>query len=316
MASISKVCCKDKFLKEEVDPMLLTTLDDFTSSSSSSAEVSNPANFVRQNGAQFSVYSVDFDRRVLGLVRVRKGVNIKRSPFFFQAQRENAEELLLIPFDTLPAVADAVRKQAAAARNILLHNTGRCGSTLLCKAMEATTEVQAVSEPDMYTWIYVYAQVHDFNLTPAEEEDILMVLRCSTILLNFYLLQNDQSRPVICYKLRGFAIFIADLLQRAVPEAKTIFLYRDLPGFFDSWIMNKHQCRHIRLCPVRAKLTAPANDAGFRTAETISVHRGGFTLHDDKYSSYSRIQSRSGTKYLVNFAMSTLRCRLQQEFTG
>ncbi|KAI8498493.1 hypothetical protein Bbelb_236950 [Branchiostoma belcheri] len=78
----------------------------------------------------------------------------------------------------------------------------------------------------------------------------------------------------------------------------------------------EHQCRHIRLCPVRAKLTAPANDAGFRTAETISVHRGGFTLHDDKHSSYSRIQSKSGTKYLVNFAMSTLRCRLQQEFTG
>ncbi|KAI8479780.1 ectonucleotide pyrophosphatase phosphodiesterase [Branchiostoma belcheri] len=40
----------------------------------------------------------------------------------------------------------------------------------------------------------------------------------------------------------------------------------------------EHQCRHIRLCPVRAKLTAPANDAGFRTAETISVHRGGFIL--------------------------------------
>ncbi|KAI8513422.1 hypothetical protein Bbelb_100610 [Branchiostoma belcheri] len=78
----------------------------------------------------------------------------------------------------------------------------------------------------------------------------------------------------------------------------------------------EHRCRHIRLCPVRAKLTAPANDAGFRTAETISVHRGGFTLHDDKHSSYSRIQSRSGTKYLVNFAMSTLRCRLKQEFTG
>ncbi|KAI8519486.1 hypothetical protein Bbelb_027430 [Branchiostoma belcheri] len=78
----------------------------------------------------------------------------------------------------------------------------------------------------------------------------------------------------------------------------------------------EHRCRHIRLCPVRAKLTAPANDAGFRIAETISVHRGGFTLHDDKHSSYSRIQSRSGTKYLVNFAMSTLRCRLQQEFTG
>ncbi|XP_019641977.1 PREDICTED: uncharacterized protein LOC109483408 [Branchiostoma belcheri] len=68
-------------------------------------------------------------------------------------------------------------------------------------------------------------------------------------------------------------------------------------------------------CPVCAKLPAPANDAGFRTVETISVHGEGFTLHGDKHNSYSRIQLRSGTKYQVNFAMSTLRCRLQQEFT-
>ncbi|XP_078688857.1 uncharacterized protein LOC144920516 [Branchiostoma floridae x Branchiostoma belcheri] len=70
------------------------------------------------------------------------------------------------------------------------------------------------------------------------------------------------------------------------------------------------------ICPVCAKLPAPANDAGFRTVETISVHGEGFTLHGDKHNSYSRIQLRSGTKYQVNFAMSTLRCRLQQEFTG
>ncbi|KAI8490284.1 hypothetical protein Bbelb_320220 [Branchiostoma belcheri] len=78
----------------------------------------------------------------------------------------------------------------------------------------------------------------------------------------------------------------------------------------------EHRCWHIRLCPVRAKLPAPANDSGFRTVETISVHREGFTLHDDKHNSYSRIQSKSGTKYQADFGMSTLRCRLQQEFTG
>ncbi|XP_019640062.1 PREDICTED: uncharacterized protein LOC109481872 [Branchiostoma belcheri] len=78
----------------------------------------------------------------------------------------------------------------------------------------------------------------------------------------------------------------------------------------------EHRCWHIRLCPVRAKLPAPANDSGFRTVETISVHGEGFTLHDDKHNSYSRIQSKSGTKYQADFGMSTLRCRLQQEFTG
>ncbi|XP_035684523.1 uncharacterized protein LOC118421370 [Branchiostoma floridae] len=101
--------------------------------------------------------------------------------------------------------------------------------------MNSAAEIQAVSEPDVYTSVFAFLQSHDFDLTPAAEEETIMVLRCSTILLNFYFLTNDSSRQVICYKPRSCALFIADLLQRAVPSAKTIFLYRNLPGFFDSW---------------------------------------------------------------------------------
>ncbi|KAI8513883.1 hypothetical protein Bbelb_082070 [Branchiostoma belcheri] len=95
------------------------------------------------------------------------------------------------------------------------------------------------------------------------------------------------------------------------PACKPRHAARDTLLFY-----TEHRCRHIRLCPVRAKLPAPANDSGFRTVETISVHGVSFTLHDDKHNSYSRIQSKSGTKYQADFAMSILRCRLQQEFTG
>ncbi|XP_035663458.1 uncharacterized protein LOC118407147 [Branchiostoma floridae] len=156
--------------------------------------------------------------------------------FWATAQRVNAEELLLIPFDLLPSVADAVRDDIAEVKNIFLHSTGRCGSTLMCKAIETTKEVQAVSEPDMYTSLFEFYQARGFHLTSAEEDDVMMVLRCAHVLLNHYILQSDPSRLVICYKLRGFAIFIADLLQKAVPEAKTIFLYRDLQGYYDSWL--------------------------------------------------------------------------------
>ncbi|XP_078583837.1 uncharacterized protein LOC144866350 [Branchiostoma floridae x Branchiostoma japonicum] len=240
MASVLKVHCKDIFLTGLEHPHLMTRLDDFVEYSDPSSEgdrkdVLDPVNFFRLRGAEFSVYSADFDRRLLGLVR---------------AQRVNAEELLLIPFDLLPSVAGAVCSDVTDVRNIFLHSTecvldvcafscylkGRCGSTLMCKAIEATKEVQAVSEPDMYTSLFEYYQARGFHLTSAEENDVMMVLRCAHVLLNHYILQNDPSRPVICYKLRGFAIFIADLLQKAVPEAKTVFLYRDLQGYFDSWL--------------------------------------------------------------------------------
>ncbi|KAI8503551.1 hypothetical protein Bbelb_185220 [Branchiostoma belcheri] len=114
---------------------------------------------------------------------------------------------------------------------------------------------------------------------------------------------------------RGFPVLPSILYVKALlssnPGLNLRHAARDTLLFY-----TEHRCWHIRLCPVRAKLPAPANDSGFRTVETISVHGEGFTLHDDKHNSYSRIQSKSGTKYQVKFAMPTLKYRLQQEFTG
>ncbi|KAI8517741.1 hypothetical protein Bbelb_037580 [Branchiostoma belcheri] len=88
----------------------------------------------------------------------------------------------------------------------------------------------------------------------------------------------------------------------------------------------EHQCRHIRLCPVRAKLPASANDSGFRTVETISVHGEGFKGSQLRnWGVLGNIEARSrgsekSTFFLLSeeadFAMSILRCRLQQEYTG
>ncbi|XP_078605966.1 uncharacterized protein LOC144878831 [Branchiostoma floridae x Branchiostoma japonicum] len=249
MASVRHVrCIKDKFRAElgRFVPSLVTTLYDFENSelrqstfNDTGKVITDPIGFLRENGADFSVYCVDFDRRVLGLVKVRDLANssdeLKKAPFFFKAQRENTEKLLTIPFDLLPSIATSLEEAISTVRNVFLFDTGRCGSTLLCKAMDSTAGVQAVSEPDVYTSVFVFLQHHNFDLTHAAEEEAIMVLRCSTILLNFYFLKNDPSRQVICYKPRSCALFIADLLQRAVPSAKTIFLYRNLPGFFDSW---------------------------------------------------------------------------------
>ncbi|KAI8484909.1 COP9 signalosome complex subunit 3 [Branchiostoma belcheri] len=65
-------------------------------------------------------------------------------------------------------------------------------------------------------------------------------------------------------------------------------------------LYTKHQCRHIRLCPVRAKLTAPANDAGFRTAE-ISMHRGGFSVAKKLCASRARY-GRGSPEYFAKHA--------------
>ncbi|XP_019623311.1 PREDICTED: uncharacterized protein LOC109469264 [Branchiostoma belcheri] len=250
MASLQKVRCREIFLKGGTPTMSPACLDDFLPVQQSESQtkstsvfeadtteaVADPVKFFRENGAQFSVYSFDLDRRVLGLVKAREGVDIRKKPFLFQAQRETAEELLLIPFDVLPAVTDALTESLSEVKNIFLHSTGRCGSTLMCKAMDVMSQVQAVSEPDIFTLIFEHAWARDVPLTSEEEAEAVMLLKHSITLLNYCFLQNDPTRTIICYKPRSVAVFVADLMQRAVPDAKNIFLYRDLPGYYDSTI--------------------------------------------------------------------------------
>ncbi|XP_066305213.1 uncharacterized protein [Branchiostoma lanceolatum] len=251
MARLLKVRCREIFLGRGEPSKWLARLSDFVPVQRSqivNEEVSvldmnfgdsvpDPVELLQKNGARFTVYSFDSGKRVLGLIKVREGIDIRTAPFLFQAQRENAEELLIIPFDVLPAVADALSEKStlATVKNIFLYNTGRCGSTLMCRVLDVFDNIQAVAEPYIFALMFKYA-TRDFPLTSVERENIIMLLRCSVVLLNFHFQQKDPSKTVICYKLRSEAVFVAGLIQKAVPASKTIFMYRDLPGFYDSYL--------------------------------------------------------------------------------
>jgi hypothetical protein len=66
--------------------------------------------------------------------------DISRATFFYQAQRQYARSVLKVPFESLP---DGPASPA------LIFSIGRCGSTLLVRALEAAG-MRAVSEPDFY----------------------------------------------------------------------------------------------------------------------------------------------------------------------
>ncbi|CAH1270430.1 Hypp4334 [Branchiostoma lanceolatum] len=175
MARFLAVRCRDNFLREGLyDPTSWARLSDFvavqlapTPRSSSvfhtdvGESVPDPVKFLQENGGQFIVYSLDFDQRVLGLVKVKKGIDIRTAPFLYQAQRANAEGLLLLPFDVLPKVADALTGSQSTVKNIFLYNTGRCGSTLMCKAMDVINDMQTVSEPDVFQMIFEMQKAFD-----------------------------------------------------------------------------------------------------------------------------------------------------------
>ena len=66
--------------------------------------------------------------------------DISGAVFFYQAQRQHARSAINVPFESLPK---------GPASPALIFSIGRCGSTLLVRALEAAG-IRAVSEPDFY----------------------------------------------------------------------------------------------------------------------------------------------------------------------
>ena len=84
-----------------------------------------------------SPYCFDLANRTLLCVSTP---DISGATFFYQAQRQYARSVIKVPFEALPE---------GPASPALIFSIGRCGSTLLVRALEAAG-VRTVSEPDFY----------------------------------------------------------------------------------------------------------------------------------------------------------------------
>eukprot|EP00058_Branchiostoma_floridae_P017885 XP_002603374.1 hypothetical protein BRAFLDRAFT_80367 [Branchiostoma floridae] len=78
--------------------------------------------FVRR-GNEFSVYSIDWEQEVVVLIRPVDGVDLKAHPFFREAQRRNAAEVLCVPLERLQDVASAVADQVAHVQEVFIFMT-------------------------------------------------------------------------------------------------------------------------------------------------------------------------------------------------
>jgi hypothetical protein len=113
-----------------------------------SAFISGPDDFSLEAGravessrmfdADVSPYCFDLANRTLLCVSTP---DISDAIFFYQAQRQHARSVIKIPFDSLPEET---------ASPTLIFSIGRCGSTLLVRALQAAG-VRTVSEPDFFT---------------------------------------------------------------------------------------------------------------------------------------------------------------------
>jgi hypothetical protein len=213
----------DILARRRPSPIGLVEPTDFTVSPAGPAD---PALVLRPEA---SLYCLDDRGRRAFFVECDAGVDLAAAPFYYQAQFEHARRLIALPYDDVHRVAATLEDPAD--RLVLLYSTGRCGSTLLSRAFAHVPGVVSLSEPDALTQL-VALRPTDGSRDPQIQSLAAACVRLLCKPGGPGCPGNAGSRWVI--KFRSMGIELADLLHRAFPGARPMFLYRDAEAVVES----------------------------------------------------------------------------------
>ncbi len=193
--------------------------------------VADPADFAFEIGEaidlqmvvtnpRITLYCLDHANQRALFVETASGVDLSRAPFFYQTQYENTVNLYGVSYDTLHQLADGISLDSQ--QLMLVYSTGRSGSTLIGFALNAVDGVVGISEPDVFTQLVSLREWDGSN----EAEISALVKSC----MKFLCKPTEQIPNPIAWsiKFRSFSIELGDLLYKHFPDAKVVFLYRQL----------------------------------------------------------------------------------------
>eukprot|EP00058_Branchiostoma_floridae_P023726 XP_002609216.1 hypothetical protein BRAFLDRAFT_90669 [Branchiostoma floridae] len=108
--------------KKKKNQFALYSLEDF-SPIGEAVPVRDVPEFFTRRGNEFSAYGVDWEQEAVVLTKPTEGTDMKKHPFFREAQRLNATEVLVIPFEHLQAVVDAISDRIAHVQEVFVYMT-------------------------------------------------------------------------------------------------------------------------------------------------------------------------------------------------
>jgi hypothetical protein len=195
----------------------------------------NPIDFatlLREKGDVIGPYCVDDETRSIVFVETAPDFDPAESgPFYFQSQREHAVRVYTVPFEEYHKVVAELDAEMSSTKQLLMvYNTSRCGSTLLSKCLNQISNTRSISEPDIMTSLtHIASEAHG-----TRDADIIALARSSAKLLCYLRRRRYPDCETVCIKFRFQLVYIAELIQKAVPDAKAIFLYRNALDVIDS----------------------------------------------------------------------------------
>jgi len=166
---------------------------------------------------QTTLYCLDDEHRRAVFVESPPELDLSQRPFYFIEQYKHAQRLVTVSYQTLHELAATVGVRFQ--RVIPMQSVGRCGGTLLSRALNRLNTVFSLDEPDFYTNV---AMMRPDN--GSRDAELTALLRSGTQLM---FRPMKPGVDTLLLKFRPFAIKAGDLMYQAFPDAKSIFLYRN-----------------------------------------------------------------------------------------
>ncbi|MBW4508988.1 MAG: sulfotransferase [Scytonematopsis contorta HA4267-MV1] len=179
------------------------------------------------DNTNISLYCLDYENRQTIFVETPVDVDIYKPAFLYQAQYEYAQRLFAVPYDDFHKLAADIEDSLGSI--IMIYSVGRCGSTLLSKIFNQVDTILSLSEPDIFSQMVFLRKPDGSN-----DSEIVQLVKSSICMLAKANVEGKSSFSVI--KLRSFGIEIADLIYRAFPHAKLLFMYRNAENVVKSSI--------------------------------------------------------------------------------
>jgi hypothetical protein len=173
-----------------------------------------------------SLYCLDPENQRAIFVETPSDIDIYQPPFFYQAQYDYAQKLFAVSFEELSQLVQNINPIQ---NLVLIYSVGRCGSTLLSNVFNQLDTVISISEPDVFSQLVAMREPNGSNDNQiAGLLKICLAIQCKNVVI--------EKRSYCAIKFRSFCIELADLIDKVIPDAKVIFLYRNAEDVIKSSI--------------------------------------------------------------------------------
>lgn len=174
----------------------------------------------------FSLYCFDRERQSALFVECPESADVYGFPFFYQAQYDHATGLVEMPLQAFHQIAYSIPEPEKGL--VFIHSTGRCGSTLLSKALSTLPNVHSISEPDDLTQLLLLGGPQGFS-----HEEIAQLVASSVR----WRCKGTHRGPAefVAIKTRSEVLTLGRQICGTFPTAKHLYLYRDGIAWMNSY---------------------------------------------------------------------------------